>query len=105
VVGNMDLRARNDAFPECHAVTQRMALYAQDVQHGAEPTDGSAGSDHSWRLGATVVCRSIGGSGGSEVREAKVRSLQAAIHDGTYHVPAEQIADRILRSMLMHDQT
>jgi Anti-sigma-28 factor, FlgM len=36
----------------------------------------------------------------SEMREAKIRELQDAIQDGTYHVTAEQIADKMLRHHL-----
>lgn len=35
-----------------------------------------------------------------EVREAKIRALQDAIKNGTYDVPAEQIASKMLRSHL-----
>jgi flagellar biosynthesis anti-sigma factor FlgM len=38
----------------------------------------------------------------SEVREAKIRELQDAIKHGTYHVAAEQIADKMLRQTLRH---
>jgi Anti-sigma-28 factor, FlgM len=40
-----------------------------------------------------------------EAREAKIRELQEAIKHETYHVPAEQIADKMLRSMLRDDLT
>jgi flagellar biosynthesis anti-sigma factor FlgM len=35
-----------------------------------------------------------------EAREAKVRELQDAIKNGTYQVPAEQLADKMLRDTL-----
>jgi Anti-sigma-28 factor, FlgM len=39
----------------------------------------------------------------SEAREARIRELQDAIKNDTYHVPAEQIADTMLRSTLRDD--
>ncbi|HSF32818.1 MAG TPA: flagellar biosynthesis anti-sigma factor FlgM [Candidatus Tectomicrobia bacterium] len=36
----------------------------------------------------------------SAAREAKVRELQDAIKNGTYRVPAEQLADKMLRDAL-----
>ena len=36
----------------------------------------------------------------SEVREAKIRELRDAIKDGTYDVPADQVAEKMLRDML-----
>jgi anti-sigma28 factor (negative regulator of flagellin synthesis) len=39
----------------------------------------------------------------SEAREAKIRELQDAIKNDTYHVTAEQIADKMLRSTLQDD--
>ena len=37
---------------------------------------------------------------GSDVRTAKVASLQASINAGTYNVPASSVADKILTSIL-----
>jgi hypothetical protein len=39
----------------------------------------------------------------SEARKARIRELQDAIKNDTYHVPAEQIADTMLRSTLRDD--
>jgi hypothetical protein len=33
----------------------------------------------------------------SEMQEAKIRALQEAVESGSYHIPAEQIADKMLR--------
>jgi anti-sigma28 factor (negative regulator of flagellin synthesis) len=41
----------------------------------------------------------------SEVREAKIRELQDTIKNDTYHVTAEQIADKMLRDTLRDDLT
>jgi flagellar biosynthesis anti-sigma factor FlgM len=35
-----------------------------------------------------------------EMRDAKVRALQQAVEQGTYHVPAEQLAAKMLRDAL-----
>ncbi|HEX9870936.1 MAG TPA: flagellar biosynthesis anti-sigma factor FlgM [Candidatus Tectomicrobia bacterium] len=39
----------------------------------------------------------------SEAREAKIRALQDAIMHGTYRVTDAQIADKMLRRMLLED--
>ncbi len=39
----------------------------------------------------------------SETREAKIRELQEAIKNGTYRVTDEQIANKMLRNMLLDD--
>ncbi|MGH8065410.1 MAG: flagellar biosynthesis anti-sigma factor FlgM [Candidatus Entotheonellia bacterium] len=36
----------------------------------------------------------------AEMREAKIRELRDMIKNGTYHVAAEQIADKMLRDTL-----
>jgi anti-sigma28 factor (negative regulator of flagellin synthesis) len=36
----------------------------------------------------------------SETREAKIRALQEAVKSDTYHVTAEQLADKMLRETL-----
>jgi len=40
----------------------------------------------------------------SEARKAKIRELQDAVKHGTYRVCDEQIADKMLRNMLLDDQ-
>jgi len=39
----------------------------------------------------------------SEAREAKIRELQDAMKNGTYHVTDAQIADKMLRHTLLED--
>jgi anti-sigma28 factor (negative regulator of flagellin synthesis) len=39
----------------------------------------------------------------SEAREARIRELRDAIKNDTYHVTAEQIADKMLRGTLRDD--
>jgi anti-sigma28 factor (negative regulator of flagellin synthesis) len=41
----------------------------------------------------------------SEAREAKIRELRDAIKNDTYHVTAEQIADKMLRCTLEEELT
>jgi anti-sigma28 factor (negative regulator of flagellin synthesis) len=38
-----------------------------------------------------------------EAHDAKIRQLQDAIQHGTYHVSAEQLADKMLRHMLLEE--
>jgi flagellar biosynthesis anti-sigma factor FlgM len=104
VVGNMDITMNDDAYPESGLVREieAVAPHGHDAQHVSEPTGAGESSDLASWVGSVLACRSVHGS---EVREAKIRELQAAIQNGTYHVPAEQIADKMLRSMRQHDLT
>jgi flagellar biosynthesis anti-sigma factor FlgM len=50
---------------------------------------------------AAVVCQVVRAlAHTSEGRDAKIRELQEAVKSGTYHVPAEQIADKMLQDTL-----
>jgi anti-sigma28 factor (negative regulator of flagellin synthesis) len=35
-----------------------------------------------------------------EQRQAKIASLKKAVADGTYHIPADQLADKLIDHML-----
>ena len=100
----MDITMNDDAYPESGLVreTEAAALHGHDVQHVSELTRAGESSDLALWVGSVLAYRSVHGS---EVREAKIRELQAAIQNGTYHVPAEQIADKMLRSLRQHDLT
>jgi anti-sigma28 factor (negative regulator of flagellin synthesis) len=71
--------------------------HAQHEQHPADPPESSQHSALALRVRPG---RAHKGACGSESREAKIRELQESIENGTYHVPAEQIADKMLRSLL-----
>jgi flagellar biosynthesis anti-sigma factor FlgM len=104
VVGNMDTIINDDTYPESDAVgeTEAVALHVHDVQQVSESTRASECPDLSLWVASVLACQ-LGY--GSEVREAKIRELQAAIKNGTYHVPAELIADKMLRNTLRRDPT
>jgi anti-sigma28 factor (negative regulator of flagellin synthesis) len=99
VVGNMGITMNDDLDPESgpDRETEAVAVYVHDVQGLSEPTEAGERSDLSLWVGCELACRLVHES---EVREVKISELQAAIKNGTYHVPAEQIADKMLRSIL-----
>jgi anti-sigma28 factor (negative regulator of flagellin synthesis) len=104
VIGNMDITMNSDTYPESGPVreTKAVALHVHDVHHVSETTGAGSRTDLSLWVVSELACRLVYGA---EVREAKIRELQASIKNGNYHVPAEQIADKMLRSTLQHDLT
>jgi flagellar biosynthesis anti-sigma factor FlgM len=74
----------------------------QDEQHAAEPTRVGKKPALSLRVRCELARRL---AYVSEAREAKIRELRDAIKNGTYHVTAEQIADKMLRDTLRDDLT
>jgi anti-sigma28 factor (negative regulator of flagellin synthesis) len=104
VMGNMDTIMNDDTYPESGAIgeAEAVTLHVHDVQQVSEPTRASENPDLSLWIASVLACQ-LGY--GSEGREAKIRELQAAIKNGTYHVPAELIADKMLRSTLRGDPT
>ena len=84
--------------PETEAVSPQIP----PEPHASEPT----GAGERLDLSLSVMCevaRRL--TSMSEAREAKIRELQDAIKNDTYHVAAEQIADKMLRSILRDDLT
>lgn len=104
VVGKMDTLMNDDTYPESGAVgeTKAVALHVHDEQQVSQPTRASERPDLSLWVASVLTCQ---WGYGSEGREAKIRELQAAIHNGTYHVPAELIADKMLCRALRGDPT
>jgi hypothetical protein len=106
VVRNMDLTVHphNGAnFISDHlAETEMVLLPILAEQHIAGP----AVAVERLHLSSSVRCE-VGRrlADVSEAREAKIRELQNAIKNETYHVTAEQIADKMLRSALRDDLT
>jgi hypothetical protein len=98
----MDISTDNDSYPMSDSALDAEAVspHMQDEQHASEPTGaGERPTLSLWVIGV-LVCRL---AYGSKVRAAKMRELQEAIKNDTYHVAAEQIADKMLRSTLRHD--
>jgi anti-sigma28 factor (negative regulator of flagellin synthesis) len=77
--------------------TEAIPPRAQHERHPADPPESSQRSALELQVGPGMAHK---GTCGSESREAKIRELQESIEAGTYHVPAEQIADKMLRSLL-----
>ena len=98
----MDTSTDNDSYPMSDSALDAEAVspHMQDEQHASEPTGADERPTLSlWVIGV-LACRL---AYGSKVRAAKMRELQESINNDTYHVTAEQIADKMLRSTLRHD--
>jgi flagellar biosynthesis anti-sigma factor FlgM len=89
----------NDSFPMNSPLPERETAARQGWggEHPSEPTDAGDRLESSAREMPESARRL---AYASEVREVKIRELQDAIKNGTYDVPAEQIADKMLRDPL-----
>ena len=94
----------HDAYSMNHPLPEMESLspHIQDEQHATDSTGAGDDLNLSWRIKYDTACRL---AYVSEAREAKIRELQDAIKNDTYHVTAEQIADKMLRSILRDDLT
>jgi flagellar biosynthesis anti-sigma factor FlgM len=66
----------------------------------ASISTGSQGGDQATISSASGVLATALNSPGSDVRTARVASLQASINAGTYNIPASSVADKMLSSIL-----
>jgi flagellar biosynthesis anti-sigma factor FlgM len=100
----MEMIAGNDSDPGRGPVPETEAVlpHAQDEQPASEATRAEKGLDLSRRR-IDALARRLASA--SEERETKIRALQDAIKTGTYQVPAEQIADKMLRCTLEEELT
>jgi anti-sigma28 factor (negative regulator of flagellin synthesis) len=104
VVGNMDTITNDDTHPKSGADEdpEAVAFDVHDTPQVSEATRASEDHDLSLWIASVLTCQ-LGHR--SEGREAKIRELQASIRRGTYHVPPELIAEKMLRRTLSHDPT
>jgi hypothetical protein len=95
---------RNDSYPPDRPRPEiaSSSPYLQDEQHAAEPIGVGERPTLSLQVRCELARRL---AYVSEAREAKIRELQDAIKNDTYHVTAEQIADKMLRGTLREDLT
>ena len=95
----MDITLNDDTYPEKGPAQQTVAVVCH--MHAEQPISDNTGAaetpDLSWCIAAALAAPLVSES---EAREAKIRELQASIKNGTYDVPAEQIADKMLRCSL-----
>jgi flagellar biosynthesis anti-sigma factor FlgM len=100
----MDIASDNDSYPVSGPIpeTEAVSPQMQEEPDASEPTGASEGPALSLQIrcesARTLACV-------SEVREAKIHELRESIRNGTYHITAEQVADKMLRSILRHDPT
>ena len=71
--------------------------HMREEEHPSEPAETGERFDLSSRV-MRQSARSMADA--AEMREAKIRELRDMIKNGTYHVAAEQIADKMLRDTL-----
>jgi anti-sigma28 factor (negative regulator of flagellin synthesis) len=100
----MSMTTGNDSYPRSGAVPEAEAVssHVQDGGHASESTGAVKRLD----LPMSVIDelgRRIASV--SEARESKIRELRDAIKSDTYHVTAEQIADKMLRCTLEEEFT
>jgi len=93
----MDTKAQKSSLyviprRQSHDVPAREGFYTS-VSDGSKASNPSDRSSTTSQLSQPMVCT-------AEVRDAKVRALQEHLQSGTYHVPAEQIAEKMLRDLL-----
>jgi anti-sigma28 factor (negative regulator of flagellin synthesis) len=95
----MDITLNDDTYPEKGPVQQTAAVvcHMHAEQHISDNTGAAETPDLSWCIAAALASPLVSAP---EAREAKIRELQASIESGTYDVPAEQIADKVLRCTL-----
>jgi anti-sigma28 factor (negative regulator of flagellin synthesis) len=74
--------------------------HAWAEEHPFEPNEALGPLERLSRVRREVVRSPVYAS---EARDEKIRELQDAIKHGTYHVTPQQIADKMLRSMLLDD--
>jgi anti-sigma28 factor (negative regulator of flagellin synthesis) len=100
----MDITSDNDSYPMSGPVpeTETVAPHMHDKPHATEPTRAGQRLALSLQIRCELA-RILAYE--SERREAKIRELQDSIKNDTYHITAEQIADKMLRSILRHDPT
>jgi flagellar biosynthesis anti-sigma factor FlgM len=100
----MDITSDNDSYPVSGPVpeTEAVSPHVQEEPDASEPTGASEGPAPSLRVRCELARRL---ACVSEVREAKIHELQESIKNGTYDITAEQVADKMLRSILRHDPT
>ncbi len=71
--------------------------HIREEEHPSEPAETGERFDLSSRV-MRRAARNLAYA--AEMREAKIRELRDMIKNGTYHVAAEQIADKMLRDTL-----
>ena len=97
-VDDHDSSAMHGLLPGAETVSP----HGQDEQHASAPT----GTGERLDLSLSVMCELARRLAlGSEAREAKIRELQELIRYGAYHVTDDQIAGKMLRSLLRDDLT
>jgi hypothetical protein len=95
---------KNDSYPTNRPLQEiaSSSPHIHDEQHAAEPVRVGKRPVLSLRVRCELA-RTLAYV--SEAREAKIRELQDTIKNDTYHVSAEQIADKMLRGTLRDDLT
>jgi anti-sigma28 factor (negative regulator of flagellin synthesis) len=97
-IADNDPCAMNRSLPQTEAVSF-------DLQSELDTSE-RTGADEKTYIALSAICeldRQL--TLISEAREAKIRELQESIKHDTYHVTSEELADKMLRSLLGDDLT
>jgi anti-sigma28 factor (negative regulator of flagellin synthesis) len=100
----MEITTGNDSYPRSGPVPETEAVlpHTQGEKHASEITGAVKGLDLTMSV-IDELARRLASV--SEARESKIRELRDAIKNDTYQVPAEQIADKMLRCTLEEELT
>lgn len=99
----MEMRNGLDGLKALLGISETSALQPRQMKSGATPDAGALAGDHATVSSAgTEALQAAGDSG---VRMEKVTAVQAALAAGTYRVGAEEVARKMVDSMLVDGQS
>ena len=97
----MDIRSSLDGLKSLLGVSQAVNTSTPQVRHGQITEPGSFSADHATLSSVgNLASQTLTEDG---VRMDKVAGVQAALHAGTYNVPASAVASKLVDSMLGGD--
>ena len=97
----MQMISGNNSYPRSGPVpeTETVLPSAEDKQHDTEVVEAVKRQEAALKI--DELARRLVSV--SEARESKIHELRDAIKNDTYHVTAEQIADKMLRCTLQEE--
>jgi flagellar biosynthesis anti-sigma factor FlgM len=97
----MNVRNGIESLPQTIATQTPAATTATPAKGTGSPPSGSPGVDQAkLSAAATQASQTANAASVSDVRLDKVASIQSALQAGTYRVPASDVAQKVIASML-----
>jgi negative regulator of flagellin synthesis FlgM len=96
-IGGLQQAINSIATPETKPVEQVSGSDGVTSEAGVSAAGGSGVDQATLSSAGGLVAQALEGS---DVRSAKVESLQQAIGAGSYNVPSTDVADKIMQSLL-----